>query len=97
MNHVEQEVRRMDFFDEHPALYACEWCGELFEATPYPQSCPQCGRIYGDFVYDRDTGEKHGGEILIRPATEHESRRFYELRRQGETRRIRTDAVRKPD
>ena len=41
----------MDFFDEHPALYACEWCGELFEATLYPQSCPQCGRMYGDFVY----------------------------------------------
>ena len=87
----------MNFFEEHPTLYACEWCGELFETSDLPECCPQCGRIYGDFVYDRDSGEKYGGEFLIRPATERESRIFYQLRDQGEQRRIRTDAHRKTD
>lgn len=63
----------MDFWEEHPALYACQFCGELFEASMIPQACPQCGRLYADSVVDMDTGVQYGGEIIIRSATESES------------------------
>ncbi len=84
----------MDFWEEHPALYACGFCGELFETSMIPQGCPQCGRLFADSVYDMDTDEMFGGEILIRPATESESKAYYTLRQQGEKRRIRTSATR---
>lgn len=87
----------MDFWEEHPSLYACGFCGELFEATMIPQGCSQCGRLFADSVYDLDTGETAGGEILIRPATEYESSAYYKLRDQGEKRRIRVDTAREPD
>ena len=87
----------MDFWEEHPGLYTCGFCGELFETTMIPQGCPQCGRLFADSVYDMETGEMIGGEILIRPATEEESAAYYKLRQQGEKRRIRVDTARKPD
>ena len=87
----------MDFFEEHPTLYACDWCGELFEASMMPQACPHCGRLFTDSAYDMDTGEMAGGNCVIREATESESRAFYQLRDNGERRRIRTDTHRTPD
>ncbi|MBQ9663985.1 MAG: hypothetical protein IJV40_12620 [Oscillospiraceae bacterium] len=80
-----------------PKLYACEWCGELFEATLFPQSCPQCGRIYTDYVEELDTGRIYGGRFVIREATGSESNAYFRLREKGERKRIRTDVARTED
>ena len=80
---------------EFPTLYACDWCGELFESSLYPQNCPQCGRTYTDYVEELDTGMMHGGRLVIREATERERDAYFQLRGKGEKRRIRTDERRR--
>lgn len=79
---------------EERKLYACEWCGELFEASLYPGSCPQCGRAYTDSVKELDTGRVFGGRPVIREASVREAEAYYRLREKGEKRRIRTDRER---